>query len=84
MSGHIIIAVIALFAAFTPLAAFGADMEGKVQSVDASERTFTLENGTKLWMSDGIAADSVTPGAEVTVSYEERDGKAVATSVTVK
>ena len=84
MSRHIIIAVMVLAAAFVPLAVSAADMEGKVQSVDTGERTLTLENGTKIWLSEGVAVDSITAGAEVTVSYEERDGKPVATSVTVK
>ena len=84
MSRHIIIAVIVLAATFVPLAASAAEMEGKVQSVDIGERTLTLENGTTVWLSEGVAVDSVTAGAEVTVSYEERDGKPVATSITVK
>jgi hypothetical protein len=84
MSRHIIIAVLVLAAALVPLAAIAADMEGKVQSVDTSERTLTLENGTKVWLSDTVAVDDIKPGAEVTVSYEEKDGKPVATSVTAK
>jgi hypothetical protein len=84
MSRHIIIAVLALAAALVPLAAIAADMEGKVESVDSSERTLTLENGTKVWLSDTVAVDDIRPGAEVTVSYEEKDGKPVATSVTTK
>ena len=84
MSRHIVIAVALLIAVFAPLAAFAADMEGKVQAVDTSERTLTLENGTKVWLADGVAIDSIKEGAEVTVSYEERDGKPVASSVTPK
>lgn len=84
MSRHIIIAVMVLAAAFVPLAVSAADMEGKVQSVDTGERTLTLENGTKVWLSEGVAIDSVTAGAQVMVSYEERDGKPVAISITVK
>jgi len=84
MSRHIIIAVMVLASAFVPLAVSAADMEGKVQSVDTGERTFTLDNGTKLWVADGVAIDSVQPGAEVAVTYEERDGKPVVISVTVK
>jgi hypothetical protein len=84
MSRHIIIAVMVLAATFAPLAASAADMEGKVQSVDAGERTFTLENGTKVWLPEGVALGSITAGSEVSVSYEERDGKPVAVSVTVK
>jgi len=84
MSRHLIVAVALLIAAVAPLAAFAADMEGKVQSVDTGERTFTLENGTKIWLADGVAVESIKEGTEVTVSYDERDGKPVATSVIQK
>jgi Cu/Ag efflux protein CusF len=84
MTRHIVIAVVMLIAAAAPLAALAADMEGKVQAVDTAERTLTLENGTKVWLADGVAIDSIKEGAEVTVSYEERDGKPVASSVTPK
>jgi hypothetical protein len=59
-------------------------MEGKVQSIDTSERTITLDNGTKIWLGDSVAVDSVKEGAQVNVSYEEKDGKPVATSVDTK
>ena len=62
-----------------PPAGWAADMEGSVQSVDASERTVVLDNGTKVWLSDGVVVDDVKAGAEVKVSYEEKDGKPVAT-----
>jgi hypothetical protein len=84
MSRLIVMTAVMLIAAFAPLAAFAADMEGKVQSVDATERTLTLENGTKIWLSEGVAIDMIKEGADVTVSYEDKDGKPVATSVTPK
>jgi hypothetical protein len=84
MSRHIVIAVVMLIAAFAPLAALAADMEGKVQAVDTAERTLTLENGTKVWLSEGVAIDGIKEGSEVTVSYEDKDGKPVATTVTTK
>jgi hypothetical protein len=84
MSRHTIVAIALVIAVFAPLAALAADIEGKVQSVDSGERTFTLENGTKIWLPEGVAIDSIKEGTEVTVSYDERDGKAVATSVTPK
>jgi ferritin-like metal-binding protein YciE len=84
MTRHIVVAVVMLIAAFAPLAALAADMDGKVQAVDTAERTLTLENGTKVWLADSVAIDSIKEGSEVTVSYEERDGKPVASSVTPK
>ena len=67
----------------TPLA-WGGDMEGRVLSIDTSERTLTLDNGTKVWLSDGVSMDGVREGTEVKVSYEEQEGKPVATSVETK
>ena len=84
MSRHLVIAVVMLIAAFAPLAALAADMEGKVQAVDTGERTLTLENGTKIWLSEGVAIEGIKEGSEVTVSYEDKDGKPVATTVTTK
>ncbi|MBI2204524.1 MAG: DUF1344 domain-containing protein [Candidatus Rokubacteria bacterium] len=64
--------------------ALAADVEGKVQTFDPSERTIVLDNGTKVWLSEGASADALREGVEVRVSYEERDGKNVATQIEVK
>ena len=77
----IMAAALVVAVSVTPLAARAADMEGRVQSVDATERTVILDNGAKVWLSDGVPIDTVKTGDEVKVSYEEKDGKPVATSV---
>ena len=64
--------------------AVAAETEGKIQSVNGTDRTVTLDNGTTIWLSDSIGLDEVKEGAEVKVVYEEKDGKPVATSVEVK
>jgi len=84
MLRHIVIAALVVIAAFVASPGWAADVEGKVQRVDTSERTVTLDNGTKIWLSDGIAIDGVKEGDQVKVSYEEKDGRAVATSVEMK
>jgi uncharacterized protein DUF1344 len=61
-----------------------ADVEGKIQSYDAGERAITLDNGTKIFVADGVATDGLREGVDVTISYEEKDGKNVATSVGMK
>jgi hypothetical protein len=61
-----------------------ADVEGKIQSYDAGERAITLDNGTKIFVAEGVATDGLREGVEVTISYEEKDGKNVATSVGTK
>ena len=84
MVHRFVIAVALLAALVTPSAGWAADMEGKLHSVDATERTVTLDNGTKLWLSDAVVVDSLKEGTEVKVSYEEKDGKPVATMIEVK
>jgi hypothetical protein len=61
-----------------------ADVEGKIQSYDAGERAITLDNGTKIFVAEGVATDGLREGVDVTISYEEKDGKNVATSVGMK
>jgi hypothetical protein len=58
-----------------------AELEGTVHIIDAIARTVTLDNGMKVWIGEAVALDDLTEGAEVRVSYEERDGRHVATSV---
>ena len=64
-------------------AAWAADVEGKVQSMDTNDRVLTLEDGTKLWIAEGVSVEGLKEGAKVKASFEERDGKNVATSVQV-
>jgi len=67
-----------------PAIALGAEIQGKVKAIDAGDRVVTLEDGTRISIPDGIALDVLKEGAEITVSYEERDGKNEATSVQMK
>jgi hypothetical protein len=61
-------------------AAWGGDVEGKVQSLDTNDRVLTLEDGTKLWIAEGVSIEGLKEGAKVKASFEERDGKKVVTS----
>lgn len=63
--------------------ASAADVEGKVQSVSQSDRMFVLEDGTKIWLAEGMSIDQVKEGAKVKASYEERDGRNIATTLDV-
>jgi hypothetical protein len=63
--------------------AWAGEISGKVQSIDAGERAFVLDNGSKLWVAEGVSIDELKEGANVKASYEERDGKMIATSVEV-
>ena len=64
-------------------AAFAADVQGKIKSVDASEKSFTLEDGTKVWIGESVPIEKLKEGSDVQASYEEKDGKNMATSVEV-
>ena len=59
------------------------DIEGKIQSVDTSDRVIVLEDGTRLWVAEGQAMEDLKEGAKVKASYEERDGKKVLTGIEV-
>jgi uncharacterized protein DUF1344 len=64
--------------------AWAGDMiEGKIQSVDTADRVFVLEDGTKVWVAEGLPMDQLKEGAQVKASYEVRDGKNVATDIEV-
>ena len=78
--GVVLMGVLALWA----VSGWAAEMEGKIQTIDTSDRTIVLDNGTKLSVAEGVSLDTLKQGADVKVSYEERDGKNVATSVEVK
>jgi cold shock CspA family protein len=67
-----------------PAIALSAEIQGKVKTVDTGDRVVTLEDGTRISVPDGIALDSLKEGAEITVSYEERDGKNQATNIEMK
>jgi hypothetical protein len=78
----VLMVVVALLLAI-PLVALAEDVSGKIQSVDSSERAIVLEDGTKLWIAEGLPIDNLKEGAQVKASYEERDGKKVVTSIEV-
>jgi Cu/Ag efflux protein CusF len=66
------------------MAALAGEIAGKIQAVDSTERVITLDDGTKLWIAEGVSIDNLREGAKVKASYEERDGKNVVTSLDVE
>ena len=66
------------------MAAWAGEVSGKIQAVDSADRVITLEDGTKLWLAEGISLDNLKEGAKVKASYEERDGKNVVTTLDVE
>ena len=52
---------------------------GKIQKVDPADRIFVLEDGTQLWIAEGLSMDALKEGASVKAAYDERDGKKIVT-----
>ena len=77
------LAIVALVLAFTAMPLWAEEVSGKIQKVDPQERTIVLEDGTQLWLAEGVSTDALQEGATVKASYEERDGKKVVTEIEV-
>jgi hypothetical protein len=77
-----IVVIVALLA--VPIVALGLEVEGTVKSIDTVGRVLTLDDGTTISIPDGMALDSLKEGADVKVSYEEKDGKNQAIAVEMK
>jgi Protein of unknown function (DUF1344) len=74
----------ALLLVFAVGTAWAEEIQGKIKSLDTVERVIALENGTKIWVAEGLSMGTLREGASVRASYEERDGKKVATRIEVK
>jgi Protein of unknown function (DUF1344) len=77
-------AAAALLAVFVVARAGAEEIQGKIKSLDTAERVIALENGTRIWVAEGLSMNRLREGTLVKASYEERDGKKVATSIEVK
>jgi len=60
------------------LTAAAEEMRGTIRSIDTNSHTIVLEDGTRLWVSEGQQA-TVSPGNYVDAAYESKDGKKVVT-----
>lgn len=74
----------ALLLGLSAVTASAEQIQGTVKSVDAVERTFTLDNGTQVWVAEGVSMDALKEGASVKATYEERDNKKVVTTIEVE
>jgi hypothetical protein len=66
-------------------AAWAADVEGKIKSVDTNVRVVTLEDGTMLTipLTAKVDRNALKPGAIVKASFEEKGGEKVVTAIQV-
>jgi ferric-dicitrate binding protein FerR (iron transport regulator) len=77
------LAVVAMLLALAAGPLWADEVSGKIQKVDTMERSIVLEDGTQLWLAESVSADALKEGATVKASYEEKDGKKVATEIEV-
>lgn len=61
-------------------------VEGNITSMDASGKSITLDDGTRLMIPDSlrVARGALKEGARVKATYKEQAGQKVATSITVQ
>jgi len=71
---------------------WAADMEGKIQSIDAANKAVVLDDGSTLVCDDSTTItvegkegklEDLKEGAKVKASYEEKEGKKVASRIEV-
>jgi hypothetical protein len=41
------------------MVAGAGEVMGKIQAVDSTERVITLDDGTKLWIAEGVSIDNL-------------------------
>lgn len=56
-------------------AALASEVVSKIQKIDTVQKMVMLEDGTELWLQEGIAAGDLEEGVKVKIAYAERDGK---------
>ncbi len=55
--------------------------KGKLRDVNAAQAWFTLQDGSRFELAKGVSLAERKPGEEVSVSYEMKAGKKIATRV---
>jgi hypothetical protein len=69
------VATLAVGLAVAAGVAWGGEQLGTVKSVDQSQKTVLLTDGSRLWLVPGLSLELFTHGKRVKVVYDERDGK---------
>ncbi len=71
----------ALVLVFSVAVAQADQTGGKIAAVDSYAGTLVLQDGTTFTIAQGVSMEGLQPGTEVTVSFEEQDGKLIATEI---
>lgn len=72
---------LALAILFGAQAALAAEATGTVMAVDPASGMITLEDGTVFRADDGVDLSAVTPGTQVTLTYEQVEGENIVSNV---
>ena len=80
---NVLAVALALLLGLGVAGAWADEIAGKIKSVDPAQRVIVLEDGSMIWVAEGIPMDKLAEGKSVKAVYEEREGKKVATSVEV-
>jgi hypothetical protein len=62
-------------------AALAEEATGTIESLDHEAMTLTLDTGESFTLAEGVSIEGLEAGAEVTVAYEEEDGRFTATAI---
>ena len=60
--------------------ASATELQENAQTVSSSDRVFVLQDGTRLSLAEGLTIE-LQEGVTVKLSFEERDGRHVLTSI---
>ena len=63
----------------SPLGAWAGEKEGKVTKWETTTRTVTLDDGKTYQFNETVKTETMKEGSRIKVTYEEKDGKYVAT-----
>ena len=63
--------------------AFAASDSGTIKHIDPSSDAITLDDGKTFTLAEGIEAESLKIGQKVTVTYDMKAGKMVASKITI-
>ena len=62
------------------LSAAAEETKGTIQSINPADHSIVLDDGTRLWVSEGQFAD-LAPGDQVQAAYETKGNKKVVTQL---
>ena len=71
----------ALLSTVISTAAFAAEDEGKIATVDRDNLTITLENGNSYKLPGEFDVDSLSEGMEILFAYDEIGGENLITDI---